>query len=277
MQKTEIHYRTSISTDPYQQSEINNLDILNTTQHDAKHTDPNTGKIDYRRQTTESPVDQIELLNKTNKSRVIAKELTGLGIAAAIGLGTGFAIGFAVSLAQNGLNPESLKYAFISGAKQGVSTSAMALTSTVIGRTIGEFASKSISNVIINIVQNNAMTTGKTIAESTIAQISNIVNLSAVGSLTILAFSVYEFAKLKKAGYTTKESILRTAKSASVSLSMLTLSVIVQGVFGSGMWIAVSIISGIIVIGFTVHKISHNKSVMREIMYFSAEKCTPSF
>ncbi len=277
MQKTEIHHRTSISTDPYQQSDINNLDILNTTQHDIKHTDPNTGKIDYRRQTTESPIDQIQLLHKTNRNRIIVKELTGLGIATAIGLGTGFAIGFVVSLAQNGLNPESLKYAFISGAKQGVSTSAMALASTVIGRTIGEFSSKAISNVIINTMQNNATITKAAITQSTIVQISDIVNFSVVGSLTILAFSIYEFAKLKKAGYTTKESILRTAKSASVSMSMLALSVITQGIWGGMAGMIVSVVSGIAMIGFSVCKISHDKSLMREIMYFSAEKCVPLF
>lgn len=277
MEKTEIHHRTSISADPYQQSDINNLDILNTTEHNAKHTNLESGKIDYRRQTMEEPIDQINQLNKAEHNGVIIKKLTGLGIAAAIGMGTGFAIGFIVSLAQNGMNPESLKYSFMSGIKQGTAISAMAVTSTVIGRTIGQLASKAVSNLIINSMKNQAAVIGKTLAKSTVENIVNIVNLSVVGALTTLVFSIYEFAKLKRDGYNTRECILRTSKSAAISLTMLALSVVAQGIWGGIAGIAVSIVVGIVMVGFSVSKIQRDKEIMQDIMYSSIEQSAPVF
>ena len=42
------------------------------------------------------------MLKKTNSKRVFRNEIKGIGIAAAIGIGVGFTIGFAVSLAHLG-------------------------------------------------------------------------------------------------------------------------------------------------------------------------------
>ncbi|SDM30211.1 hypothetical protein SAMN05428961_11332 [Paenibacillus sp. OK060] len=46
-------------------------------------------------------IDRDQRLEQTNHNRVIKNELTGIGLAAAIGLGVGFTLGFVSSLAQN--------------------------------------------------------------------------------------------------------------------------------------------------------------------------------
>lgn len=266
IEKTEIHHRTSISSDPTQQSNIDNLDTLNTTQHDAKHTDPETGKINYRRKLNEAPLDRKGELEAMNKHRVMKENLTGLGISVAIGLGTGFAIGFVVSLAQNGINPNSMKYAFISGARQGTSSAVMATGGFAIGKSIGAVAGESLTSIVTSLAGKNA-------TEQTLKKISEACNTAAAGVLVTIAFTVYEFAKLKCAGYTTKECLLRSGKSAALSTSILAISIVT--VWAGAPGIAVSIAAGVIMTGYSVAKIRHNKAVCKEITLYSIELCRP--
>lgn len=143
LEKTEVHHRTGVASDPYQQSNIDNLDVVNTTEHQEKHFDTETGKTNFRKPVNEKPIDRQNELSRLNKKRNTKATLTGIGVAAAIGLGTGFTIGFLASLAQNGLNPNSLKYAFTNGAKQGGAGMVSSVGSAAIGLTLG----KTITNV----------------------------------------------------------------------------------------------------------------------------------
>lgn len=267
IEKTEIHHRTSISSDPTQQSNIDNLDTLSTSQHDAKHTDPETDKINYRRKLSEAPLDRKAELESMNRHRVLKENLTGLGIAVAIGLGTGFAIGFVVSLAQNGINPNSIKYAFAAGARQGGSSAVIAAGGYLIGKTIGAVAGESLTKVITSMVGKNA-------TEQTLEKISQACNTAAVGILVTIAFSVYEFAKLKRAGYSTKECLLRVGKTALLSISVLCISIV--AVWAGCPGIAVSIVAGVIMTGYSVVKIRHDKKIAKEVTLYSIELCRPS-
>lgn len=266
IEKTEIHHRTSISSDPTQQSNIDNLDTLNTTQHDAKHTDPKTGKIDYKRKLNEAPLDRKGELAQMNKDRVLNENLTGLGVAVAIGLGTGFAIGFVVSLAQSGINPNGMKYAFVAGARQSVSSAGMAASGFIIGKTIGAAAGKSLTEAITQSICKNA-------TEQTLQKIREVCNTGAAGALVTLAFSVYEFAKLKCAGYTTRECMLRVGKSAALSISIVIVSMV--AVWAGASVCAVSIVCGIVMTGYSVMKIHHNKRVAKDVTFYSIELCRP--
>lgn len=266
IEKMEIHHRTSVSTDPTKQSNMDNLDTLNTTQHDAKHTDPDTGKVNYRLKLSEESLDRKAELEAMNKKRVLNEKLTGLGVAVAIGLGTGFAIGFIVSLAQNGINSNSIKYAFISGAKQGVSSAGMAAGGYAIGSTVGAVAGKALTECVKTMI-------GANVAEETLKKISEVCNMGAAGALITVAFTVYEFAKLKRAGYTTKECLLRTGKSAALSFSVLIISMIAVGAGCPG--IAVSIVAGVIMTGYSVAKIYYDKRVSNEVTLHSIELCKP--
>lgn len=266
IEEMEIHHRTSVSTDPTQQSNMDNLETLNTTQHDAKHIDPETGKVNYRRKLSEAPLDRKSELETMNKKRVLNEKLTGLGVAVAIGLGTGFAIGFIVSLAQNGINSNSIKYAFISGAKQGVSSAGMAVGGYAIGSTVGATAGKALTECVKTWIGTNA-------AEETLKKISEVCNMGAAGALITVAFSVYEFAKLKCAGYTTKECLLRTGKSAALSFSVLIISMV--AVWAGCPGIAASIVAGVIMTGYSVMKIYHDKRVSKEVTFYFIELCRP--
>lgn len=267
LERLEIHHRTSVSADPTQQNNIDNLDTLNTTQHDVKHTDSN-GSINYRKKLTEPLLDRKSELQDISRRQVLHKRLTGLGASVAIGLGTAFTIGFLVSLAQNGISPNSLKYAFVSGAKQGASGAGMAAVGYTIGSTIGAVAGKSLTSVI-------ATHLGTNIAENTLEKISEVCNMGTAGALVTIAFSIYQFARLKCAGYTTKECLLRTGKSAALSLSILTISMIALWAGCPG--IVVSIVTGVVMTGYYVAKIRCDKRVSRSITFYSIELCKPHF
>lgn len=266
IERLEIHHRTSVSSAPAQQSNIDNLDTVNTTQHDAKHTDPETGKVNYKRKTNEVPIDRKGELAAMNRRRVFRKTLTGLGISVAIGLGTGFAIGFVVSLAQNGINPNSMKYAFVAGARQGGASAGMAASGFLIGKTIGTVAGESLTKIVISLVGKNA-------TEQTLKKISEACNTGAVGVLVTIAFTVYEFAKLKCAGYTAKECLLRAGKSAALSISILVISMV--AVWAGVPGIVVSIVAGVVMTGYSVIKIRHDKRVSKDITFYSIKLCCP--
>jgi hypothetical protein len=90
------------------------------------------------------------MLEKTNSKRVFKNELSGLGIAVAIGAGLGMTIGFVTTLAQSGVTPDSFKLALAEGAKGGLESGLLAGVGYGIGRTIGEVASNAVAGVLGN-------------------------------------------------------------------------------------------------------------------------------
>lgn len=268
-EKTEIHHRTSVSMDPTKQSDVNNLDALNTTSHDEKHTDPETGKINYKKPLSEDARDREAELRILNKKRVIRNEIRGIGAAALIGAGTGFAIGFIVGLAQTGINPGCLKNAFVSGARSGKDSTVMALGSYSLARTVGMKASEGLTAVI-------ASKMGSTIAEQTMQNIETMCSMGVIGGLTIVAASVYQFTKLKLMGFSTKESLIRTGRSAGVSLAVLTLSIVAQGVWGGPAGVVVSVTIGVIMTGYNVNQIVNDRKIRERVAEYLIELSYPT-
>lgn len=213
--------------------------------------------------------DNIGVTKKVRRA-IIKNELSGLGAAVAIGLGTAFAIGFTVNLIQNGLNPESIKYAFVSNIKPGVEGGVLAGSGQIIGRTIGGSLSKKLSNFIVAKL-------GENIAESTVKNISLMSNMGIVGGLTTIAISVYQFAKYKIAGFSNKECLIRSSKSATLSLSVLTLSVVAQGVWGGSAGIVVSVVSGIIITGYTICKAIYEREMIDKIVLYTISLSYPDY
>ena len=84
------------------------------------------------------------------KNAIRKNEIQGLASAVAIGAGIGFTIGFAVSLAQSGITPDSVKYAFVNGGKSGVASGVQSVVGYGIGRTIGQVATNAIEGVLSN-------------------------------------------------------------------------------------------------------------------------------
>lgn len=261
----EFHHGTSVKADPTKQSDPDNVTVLKTSAHDDKHTDPATGKTDYSKPTEDTPNDRQGDMKKGNFKRVLKNELKGIGLAAAIGVGVGFTIGFVVTLAQMGITPETIKLAAAEGGQAGVESGALAVVGYGIGRTIGEVASKALANTIGNM--------GVTITEN----ITKMINMGVIGGLTILVFSAYQFMKLKLKGVATREALIQVGKQALFSLSLLAVSIVAQGVWGGAAGIIVSVGVGIIMISYSTMTSVHNRHFAEYIRVYTIEKCRPVF
>lgn len=261
-EKPEFHHRTSISSDPEKQSVTDNIEPLKTSEHDAKHTDTKTNKVNYKKQVNEKPLNRQADMQRGNKKRILDNELRGLGTAVAIAAGIGLTIGFITTLARTGISPESIKAAAVNGAKGGAEAGAMTAVGYSVGRTIGEKATQTIlRNIGVSATEN----------------IAKMVNMGVVGILTISVLSVYQFTKLKIQGVATKQALMQVGKQAVVSLSILALSIAVQGAYGGAAGIIVSTGVGLILVTYTIADSVHQRKFSEKIREYTIEKYTPYF
>ena len=261
-EKPEFHHRTSISSDPTKQSVADNVEPLKTSKHDAKHTDSETNKVNYKNQVNEKPLNRQKDMQRGNKKRVLDNELRGLGTAVAIAAGIVLTVGFITTLARAGVSPESIKAAAVNGAKGSAEAGAMAAVGYSIGRTIGEKATQTIlSNIGVTATEN----------------IAKMVNMGVVGVLTISVFSIYQFAKLKMCGVATREALVQVGKQAVVSLSILALSIAAQGVYGGFAGIIVSTGAGLILVTYSIADSVYQRKFSEKIRVYTIEKYAPYF
>lgn len=134
-----------------------------------------------------------------------------------------------------------------------------------IGRTIGEVISAEVTGLLENI--------GENITEN----IDKMVNMGVVGALTIVAFSAYQFIKLKRQGLATRDSLLQVGKQALFSLSLLAVSIAAQGIWGGPAGIIVSVSVGIILISYTVGQSVHQLHLAERVRVYMIDKCRPTF
>jgi hypothetical protein len=260
------HHINSVADNPSQQANPDNVEFLEehrkgegVREHFEKH-----GK-NWQNQTEGDLIDRNDRLEKANDKRVFKNELAGIGAAVAIGLGIGFTLGFVVTLAQSGISTEGLKNAAIVGAKSGVEGAILGVANHLVVRGIGEMATNALKGVAGNL--------GLTITEN----ITKMCNMAALGGLTIVVFSVYQFAKLKLAGYSTTECLLRVGKSAAFSASVLLISIAAQGLWGGHAGIIVSTSIGVIVVTYKLVENQHRKIIGEKIRLYMIKKCEPTF
>lgn len=262
----EGHHINSVASHPDQQVNPDNIKFL------EEHRDGNGIREHFDahgrnwRQATEGNLfDRNKRLTDTNNSRVFKNELAGIGAATAIGLGVGFTIGFVVTLAQSGVSPENIRYASIAGAKAGLQGATLGVVNHILARSIGELASKALQGVLQNI--------GVSVTDNVV----KMCNMGVVGFMAITVFSVYQFAKLKRMGYGTKECLIRVGKQAAFSTAVLIISIIAQGIWGGPAGIIVSMSIGLIVLTYKVSASIHDKKLMESIRIYTINKSLPSF
>lgn len=253
----EGHHQQNVSDHPEQQANPDNIKFYKTK--DEHLQDGHDGNWDN--ESNKPLTDKNKMLEKSNSKRVFKNELKGLGLAVAIGSAVGLTIGFITTLAQSGITPDTLKLATIEGLKSGAESGML----SAVGYGIGEVTSQAISGVLKN--------TGITIAEN----ISKMVNMVVVGALTIVVFSTYQFIKLKLKGVATREALIQTGKQALFSLSLLAVSIAVQGIWGGAAVIIVSVSIGFIMITYYVVDAVHQRHFAEKIRIYTIGKCYPSF
>lgn len=255
----EGHHQQNVADHPDQQANPDNIKFYKTKQQHL--IEGHGGRWDN--ESNKPKIDKNKMLKKTNTKRLAKNELHGLGLAMAIGAGVGLTIGFITTLAQSGVTPDSLKFAAIEGVKSSIESGMLSAVSYTAGRTVGEVATQAIAGTLQN--------AGLNITEN----ILKMVNMGVVGTLTITIFAVYQFAKLKRSGVTSREALMRVGKQALFSLSLLAVSIAAQGVWGGPAGIIVSVSIGIILISYSTISSMHQRNSSELVRVYTIEKYRP--
>lgn len=101
-------------------------------------------------------------------------------------------------------------------------------------------------------------------------------NMGIVGSVIIVASSIYQFVRLKRAGCSTQECLARVGKQALVSVGSLAVCAVVQVTFGTGPAIVVGIAISAVLLSYSMYKAYQNKALAEKIQGYVIEKSYPS-
>ena len=253
------HHQKNVANQPQHPANPDNIRII----ADKDHL-PIGHKGDFRKPTDDPFIDKDKMLKHTNRKRVRGNELKGVGIAAVIGFATGASIGFIVTLAQNGLSPESFKLAAIEGGKVGLEGMAFGVIGHIASRTIGEMATNAMTGLLANM--------GMELTEN----LMKACNTGIVGSIIIVTSSIYQFVRLKKAGCSTQECLSRVGKQCLISIGSLAVTLIVQANYGGPAAIAVGVGISAVMLGYSMYRAYHNKALAEEIQDYIIRKSYPS-
>lgn len=255
----EGHHQRNVADHPEDQADPDNIKFYKSREEHLKEGHQG----DFRNESDASKINKEEMLQRTNRKRVIKNELKGAGIAAIIGFVSGASIGFIVTIAQNGISPESIKDAAINGGKAGLEGAAFGLINHVGTRLIGDIATNAMTGLLSNF--------GIEITEN----ITKACNMGIAGSIAIITFSVYQFVRLKRNGATTKDALQSVGKGALVSVASLAVTVIVQSVYGGPAALAVSVGIGAVMLSYSMYNMYHDKKLMGKIHCYTIEKSYP--
>lgn len=255
----EGHHINSVKAHPDQQANPDNIEFVrDRDEHLQRHGG------DFKNPTEGKLIDRNERLEDINKERVWKNELSGIGLAAAIGLGVGFTIGVATTLAQHGISTDSIKLAAGIGLKTGTEASALAAISHTIVSGIGESISNTISQIMIEGFGVQATD-----------NLFKMCQMGVVGAISSIVFSAWLFLKLKIQGYDSKFVLSKVTRSLGYSLGILFISIVSQGLWGGHAGIIVSISIGLMVMIYQFIKHQVSKKVIESIQLFSIEKLKP--
>jgi hypothetical protein len=256
----EGHHMNNVADHPEAQGDPDNIRFAKTREEHLKMHDG-----DFRNKTEGDMIDRDKRLKDTNNRRVARNEVSGLAVAAVIGLGTGFTIGFMTALAEAGISPDNIRNAAAVGGKTGVETMGMSAVNHVITRSIGEIASAALVGFAKNL--------GLTVTDNII----KMLNMGTIGAISICVFSIYQFAKLKAMGYGTKECLLRVGNHAAFSFFVLAIAIAAQGLWGGEAGIIASTSIALIFLAYKLGMSIHEKQMVESIRIYTIEKTCPNF
>ena len=255
----EGHHQRNVAAHPEDQADPDNIKFYKSRKEHLEEGHHG----DFHNESDAPPIDKEAKLEHTNRTRVIRNELKGAGIAAVIGFISGASIGFIVTIAQNGISPDSLKDAAINGGKAGLEGAAFGLVNHIGTRLIGDIATNAMTGLLSNF--------GIEITEN----ITKACNIGVVGSIAIVTFSVYQFVRFKRNGVTTKDALHTVGKSALISVASLGATIVVQAAFGGPAALAVSIGIGAVALSYSMYNVYHDKKLMSKIHCFTINKSYP--
>jgi hypothetical protein len=255
----EGHHINSVKEHPELQANPDNIEFVkDRNEHLQKHGG------DFRNPTEGELIDRNARLEEVNRRRVIKNELTGIGLAAAIGLGIGFTIGVITTLAQKGISFDHVKTAMGVGLRTGFESSILATINHAIVRGIGESISDTLSQIAIHHY-------GFTATENLL----KMCNMATIGIVGSIVFSTWLFMKLKWQGHSTRFAFAKAVKNLGTSLTILFVSIIAQGIWGGYAGLIASLTIGLSIVIFQYLRYNINQKLLDDIWNYTIEKSRP--
>ena len=202
---------------------------------------------------TDAPfIDKNKMLQDTNQRRVVRQRLYGLGKVAAVGLGIGFSLSFIAEAARSDLSAEAIGEALVKGCIGGIGSAAMAAT----GYGVGLLTSNLLENAGIDLS----------------SRAGQLLNGTAAGLLSIVLVSAYHLAKLQLEGGLNTETVGQICGGTACSVSLLAVSMIVQGCIGGAAGIIVSTTAGLVLYTVSIAKTVKEKHLEERLREYAIEQ-----
>ena len=257
----EGHHINSVGEHTSQQANPDNIKfMINKEEHLAAHNG------NWKNPTEGDLIDKNSRLEDINNKRINKNELTGIGLAAAIGLGIGFTIGAVTTLAKQGVSVKSVMEAAGVGLKTGAESSVLAVINHGLVRGIGEAA----TTVLAQIATERF---GFTLTENLV----KMCNMAVVGAVSTIVFSTWVFVKLKWKGHATSFALKQVGKTLGYSLGILFLSIVAQGIWGGHAGLILSLGIGLSMVLYQFVKMQLDKQFYEKIRLFTIHKLRPNF
>lgn len=186
---------------------------------------------------------------RTTKLR---NELTGLGMATAIGLGMGITLSFVSELARIGLDSEQIGNVVFDSLTAGMESGTIAAVTYAAGRGVTHLMESAGANLM--------------------SFAGYMVNFATLGLLSTSIICVYQFAKLKLNGASTDEALNVTGKMVASSAAILAVSMAAQGIWGGPAGIIVSTGAGVTLLIVDTGKTVHARKLEARIREYSIEE-----
>lgn len=203
----------------------------------------------------EAKLDQV--MDDTGISRRVRatklrNELTGLGMAAAIGLGMGVTMSLVSGLARVGLDSEQIGDVVFDSLVAGTESGTIAAVTYAAGRG----ATHLIETAGLDILSASGY----------------MASFAAIGILSTSIVCAYQFTKSRINGASAGEALELTGRTALSSMTMLAVSLAAQGIWGGPAGIIVSTGAGLAILIVDTGKTMHARRLEERIREYSIEE-----
>lgn len=172
----EGHHQKNVADHPEYQADPDNVKFFKSRQeHLQQGHDGN-----FQNESDAPFIDKNRMLEKTNNRRVLINEIKGASISAAIGFGVAFTISAITELARVGVTSVEMGEFIGHTVRAGIEGGTISTVTYGAGR------------LVSSMLQSHGM--------DLLTKIGNLINLAAVGTVSIILVSTYQFIKMKMGG-----------------------------------------------------------------------------
>lgn len=246
----EGHHINNVASRPDLQGNPDNIKMVTHGEHMVEHgnntANPTSGEL----------IERELNLNKLNREQVLKNDMVGLGISAAIGFGTGFAISIIMELAMNGAFVKTKTKTLL---KKSVFTGFETATISSVTYVVGRGASELLGCLDIP------------------SLIANSIEIGTIGMLSAAIVSTYQYVKLRLNGVEKEDAFDVIGKQISISLLGVTTVSIATGIWGGPVGTLVSVGTSVIYIGANIAKNIHERKFNENLREYMVEQYKPIY